>query len=414
MYHILEVIEDGKKRTTIVPDEWLITTGSNKCFWPNCNADLSWVKHRRKPGPNWRVFNYKRIVKSTSSYEKSLDLLMKAAYSSELRSNCLADAAAECSARQKQRSRPRKIWSPSCVSADDLSHTFDLDVETSPEVILGTHLSSAALNMHHHLPQRIPAPNSSRARSRSPVCRSLPSASHAPPRPLVVCRSRSQSPIDRQCLHAFTSAPPSVPASWLSTPSATVTDLPSGLCIEQVAPFFERMFTKMEEFMSELKILQEKVDHLEARLGQAYIGSKPLVPALPEGFILPLQEVVQLEQMNSDLADTEIKHRMVLYLFNFGGRSPKDALYRMLKELLEPQLSILYSMEGKKGKLKFNSLKNFKMTVYEAIMLKFKEATVAALDKYTGEWLSMSCDRGGGRKKREEEKKKLQQQEQCC
>lgn len=47
-------------------------------------------------------------------------------------------------------------------------------------------------------------------------------------------------------------------------------------------------------------------------------------------------------------------------------------------------------------------------------MLKFKEATVAALDKYTGEWLSMSCDRGGGRKKREEEKKKLQQQEQCC
>lgn len=36
--------------------------------------------------------------------------------------------------------------SPSCVSADDLSHTFDLDVETSPEVILGTHLSSAALN----------------------------------------------------------------------------------------------------------------------------------------------------------------------------------------------------------------------------------------------------------------------------
>lgn len=67
----------------------------------------------------------------------------------------------------------------------------------------------------------------------------------------------------------------------------------------------------MEEFMSELKILQEKVDHLEARLGQAYIGSKPLVPALPEGFILPLQEVVQLEQMNSDLADTEIKHRMV-------------------------------------------------------------------------------------------------------
>lgn len=68
MYHILEVIEDGKKRTTIVPDEWLITTGSNKCFWPNCNADLSWVKHRRKPGPNWRVFNYKRIVKSTCKF----------------------------------------------------------------------------------------------------------------------------------------------------------------------------------------------------------------------------------------------------------------------------------------------------------------------------------------------------------
>ncbi|XP_025081578.1 uncharacterized protein LOC112556623 isoform X2 [Pomacea canaliculata] len=305
MYHIIELFEDGKKSVAIVPDEWLIPESINKYFWPSCNADSTWVKNRKKPGPNWNIFTYQRIIKSTSSYQNSVRLLQKAAEKSDLTSSCLSDAS-------------------DCAATD-----------------------------------------------RATVRQSLPaSASSA------------------------TSA-----SDWSSMASI----------VEMLPSYFEKSFKKMEEFQNAVEILQRKVDQLEATQKHSEVVASHTTPALPGGFIFPLQEVDQLEQLNDTLAEEGTRQRMVLHLSCFGGSTPKKALYCLLKYLLAPKLSILYSLEGRKGKRRFNSLQYLKAAIYEPIVKRYNNVTKATLDNYARGWLAISCDRDGGRKRREEKKLQMEQ-----
>ncbi|XP_025111646.1 uncharacterized protein LOC112574659 isoform X2 [Pomacea canaliculata] len=93
----------------------------------------------------------------------------------------------------------------------------------------------------------------------------------------------------------------------------------------------------------------------------------------------------------------------VLHLSYFGGRTPKRGTVPS-NEASACSKTILYSLEGRKEKRRFNTLQHLKATIYESILKRYSDVTMAALDKYTREWLAISGDCDGGCKWREENK----------
>ncbi|XP_025115935.1 uncharacterized protein LOC112577159 [Pomacea canaliculata] len=243
-----------------------------------------------------------------------------------------------------------------------------------------------------------------RARSRSP--------NKLPPRPVGSVIQQTPSPV--RCFWSVESPAQPGPFTAINRPSITHSELTPAasstaatdrssiaLIIQMLPSYFEKSFKKMEEIQTAIEILQRKVDQLVATQN---VASSHATPALPDGFIFPLQEVYQLERLNDTLAEEDTRQRMILYLSFFGGSTPKEALYRLLRHLLVPKLSILYSLEGRKGKRRFNSLQHLKAAIYEPIVKRYHDVTMADLDKYAREWLAISGDRDGGRKRREEKK----------
>ncbi|XP_025095900.1 uncharacterized protein LOC112564944 [Pomacea canaliculata] len=189
----------------------------------------------------------------------------------------------------------------------------------------------------------------------------------------------------------------SIAESSSSAPATSATDL----VVQMIPSFFEKTLKQIQELKNAVEILQRKMDQQT----QSNVAASNTTPVPPDTFLFPLQEIDQLQRLNNALAEEGTRQRMVCYLSYFGGKTPKEALYRILKYLLAPKLSILYSLEGRKGKLRFNTLQHVKTTIYEPILKRYSDITMANLDKHVGEWLAISGDRDGGRKRREEKKK---------
>ncbi|XP_025110695.1 uncharacterized protein LOC112574075 isoform X2 [Pomacea canaliculata] len=149
----------------------------------------------------------------------------------------------------------------------------------------------------------------------------------------------------------------SIAESSSSAPATSATDL----VVQMIPSFFEKTLKQIQELKNAVEILQRKMDQQT----QSNVAASNTTPAPPDTFLFPLQEIDQLQRLNNALAEEGTRQRMVCYLSYFGGQTPKEALYRILMYLLAPKLSILYSLEGRKGKLRFNTLQHVKTTIYD-------------------------------------------------
>ncbi|XP_059152419.1 uncharacterized protein LOC131950950 [Physella acuta] len=348
MYHLLETVEDNVRMVMVVPDVWLLA-GKNQCYWPSTpTAGDAWVRNAKEPCESWQIFTYEKILHSNVSYEKIKSLERKALDKSDVESS---------GSEPHRQSRPTIRWSP-----NDDSESSESSPARKKQCRVGV-----------------------RRRSRSPI----PSIKYLPQPPEA------------------SKAVPKPPASYAQFSASPSFSGFTQQSTDQLMPFFKKIMENNAELLEEIRRLHRKVDRLEAKLNGMGEDMPETIQSLPEGYTFPLETVEQMVSLDSCLNDTAVQKRMSLYLSNYGGKNARHGLFRVLKELISPQLSTLYSFEGKKGKLKFNDLRNLKMTIFDSILRSFKNSTIKELEKGTSEWLAMSGDRAGGRKRREGPNKQL-------
>ncbi|XP_060553649.1 uncharacterized protein LOC132714746 [Ruditapes philippinarum] len=133
-------------------------------------------------------------------------------------------------------------------------------------------------------------------------------------------------------------------------------------------------------------------------LGASKVSSSSTF-SLPEGITLPLQSLEDVEGLEKELRQQTVLNNMVNYLSLIGGKNTPDMVRRILSHVIKSRLAESYNWYGKKGKLKFGSLKIAEV-ICKAVQKTTPGTTTAEVEFITREWLRTAKDREGGRKNR--------------
>ncbi|XP_070200364.1 uncharacterized protein [Littorina saxatilis] len=180
------------------------------------------------------------------------------------------------------------------------------------------------------------------------------------------------------------------------------------LTLEQLQPFFGKVFLRFSELKGHLNALDDRLDRLEAaqvHAGQPGPRRQP-PPRLPEGQY-PVTTVEALVQLDQGLSNDEAMGSAVQYLSAIGGADLKKVIKNIIEKLMCPRLAVSYTLTGRnKDKGKLQDLPHFLDTVYKAAKVRFPEASLVELNSLMGYCLTRNCDRGGQKQEKEEKKKR--------
>ncbi|GBN05069.1 hypothetical protein AVEN_117939-1 [Araneus ventricosus] len=139
-----------------------------------------------------------------------------------------------------------------------------------------------------------------------------------------------------------------------------------------------RLLQSIKKLQTEVVEVNKKVD---AFLRKFTGGDFPTVfpEPLPLGIRLPINCDEDID-LNNKLLDTGFQITLIRHLHAEGiGKSSISFLSRIIKILLAPNVAVLYSRLGRKGKKTFMELKHVFKSILTAILSCYLEVTIFAL-----------------------------------
>ncbi|KAK4886055.1 hypothetical protein RN001_002326 [Aquatica leii] len=138
-------------------------------------------------------------------------------------------------------------------------------------------------------------------------------------------------------------------------------------------PFKRKLFTILEELKYGQKNILRVLESLTAANSATHLATRQ--------FNLPITCDAELDQIENKLQNTENLEIMVKELILIGGDSVKMCTQLIMKKIMSKEMSLLYSLQGRKGKRQFN-----KLTMFQAITLavqsKFSNAEECIISKF--------------------------------
>ncbi|KAK4882240.1 hypothetical protein RN001_005559 [Aquatica leii] len=158
-------------------------------------------------------------------------------------------------------------------------------------------------------------------------------------------------------------------------------------------PFKRKLFTILEELKYGQKNILRVLESLTAANSATHLATRQ--------FNLPITCDAELEQIENKLQNTENFEIMVKELILIGGDTVKMCTQLIMKKIMSKEMSLIYSLQGRKGKRQFNKLKVFHAIL--AVQSKFSNPEECVISKYIGTALATAGDRDGGRKERQKD-----------
>ncbi|XP_040067125.1 uncharacterized protein LOC115320467 isoform X4 [Ixodes scapularis] len=376
MYAIVEFTLT--QEVEIVPCTWV--TG-NKCLWPKVSTDKA-VKLVRKGGPPGPGFSeFEVTVKGLfNSYEEGRSKLERSRFTSDLSDEEIRP--------KRRRFRPTR-WSESDSSSDEFPEApMPLCArQNSPSSQrLESQSASPARSIHSEMSQAAlmrGASGSSQSSSTS-INTLAPS-----PQDKGACGSfqtpktstRTPAPSSRnKALQAMQHMTPSTSAS-------TCADLRATARILSAAEFQRRVLNGMSVMRSQQTEIMDMISTL-LRARESFVV-EPSQPILVD----PLDTPEAIEVFDGALTDAT-SEALVVELTSLGDLSIKTTVRSMLAHLISDEAAAKFSMDGRKGKKVFRSLKLYKL-IFAAIKRTkhCKESTKKEVETEVKEWLRRAKER---------------------
>ncbi|KAM7297527.1 uncharacterized protein ISCGN_022678 [Ixodes scapularis] len=394
----------------IVPCTWV--TGNN-CLWPKVSTDKA-VKLVRKGGPPGPGFSeFEVTVKGLfNSYEEGRSKLERSRFTSDLSDEEIRP--------KRRRFRPTR-WSESDSSSDEFpeapmplcarqnspssqrlesqsaSPARSIHSEMSQAALMrgasgSSQSSSTSINTLAPSPQdkgacgsfqtpktstRTPAPSS---RNKAPaVVFIFVDASGFSTASQTLTRMSAPSRLD-QALQAMQHMTPSTSAS-------TCADLRATARILSAAEFQRRVLNGMSVMRSQQTEIMDMISTL-LRARESFVV-EPSQPILVD----PLDTPEAIEVFDGALTDAT-SEALVVELTSLGDLSIKTTVRSMLAHLISDEAAAKFSMDGRKGKKVFRSLKLYKL-IFAAIKRTkhCKESTKKEVETEVKEWLRRAKER---------------------
>ncbi|XP_042143716.1 uncharacterized protein LOC115332546 isoform X4 [Ixodes scapularis] len=362
----------------IVPYTWV--TGNN-CLWPKVSTDKA-VKLVRKGGPPGPGFSeFEVTVKGLfNSYEEGRSKLERSRFTSDLSDEEIRP--------KRRRFRPTR-WSESDSSSDEFPEApMPLCArQNSPSSQrLESQSASPARSIHSEMSQAAlmrGASGSSQSSSTS-INTLAPSpqdkdASGFSTASQTLTRMSAPSRLD-QALQAMQHMTPSTSAS-------TCADLRATARILSAAEFQRRVLNGMSVMRSQQTEIMDMISTL-LRARESFVV-EPSQPILVD----PLDTPEAIEVFDGALTDAT-SEALVVELTSLGDLSIKTTVRSMLAHLISDEAAAKFSMDGRKGKKVFRSLKLYKL-IFAAIKRTkhCKESTKKEVETEVKEWLRRAKER---------------------
>ncbi|KAL5015191.1 hypothetical protein ScPMuIL_009461 [Solemya velum] len=185
-----------------------------------------------------------------------------------------------------------------------------------------------------------------------------------------------------------------------STPTIRTAPISTPIRSENMHARDVRFFTLLEQILEKQKEQQIMLGQILHRLNTSG-PAEEFAPGLPEDIILPITSKEDLEELEDKLQDAAVAGAMVNHLSTFGGRTLKESISRLLRELITNHLADLYNWSGAKGKLPLGNTKMVSI-VFKCVQKNpiTRGCTKQEMERCVKDWLRGARDRDGGRKRR--------------
>nr|XP_055036501.1 uncharacterized protein LOC129423983 isoform X2 [Misgurnus anguillicaudatus] len=304
-YAVIKFPQDNT--VDVVPSNWLETTNEGiYCYWPRKNFTAK-VKRRDVPDPAMWSKHLASVLVYAENYEEARLKSNQATVTSNLESD--EEPSRRPVRRPARYRRPLEDSDEEDMPAPKMSRTVNTSRFTPRREFFGERMSKKSI------PETLPRNTFSEPCSSGLLIRQEPESD----RELLFEADVSQD----------------VPSSAGQT----------NLCSTELKKLERAMFVRLDK-------LEQKMSAIETLLRTVVQTSDTSC----EFLVNPCQSSQELDDLCLKLQDNDFRKKTVHYLSLLGGKTPGDAIRRVLRTIGTNSLWSKYSMRGRKGEKKFGEL----------------------------------------------------------
>ncbi|XP_070388674.1 uncharacterized protein [Dermacentor albipictus] len=360
MYAIVEFT--ATEEVEVVPCTWV---NGDKCLWPKVPSDRATRMVRRAAKPDAGFLSYDALVKGVfHTYEDGRAKLEEARFRSDLSES---DGGGK-----RKRIRPLRYSSES--DSDD-------DLPRAP----------LQLSMQHKTPCRVPKKRRMEPLQGNSEMTSLPGSSRETPALPFENRNEDEVGLIRDCVAVAEVAQQSQAIIAGAESQQHLDASPSANCCRQTSGTALSSAEFQRRVINSLNIVRHNQAEIIQMLTVALQRNSPPgaeTSNTPEPVLrCPLDSVREVLDFNEELTEGK-SEALVLDLMGYGTRTLNTTIKSMMAYIMSDQAASEFSMDGRKGKVRFRDLKLVKVLFSAARRTRHhKDCTVDDVLYHIKEWL---------------------------
>ncbi|XP_025266538.1 uncharacterized protein LOC105249811 isoform X2 [Camponotus floridanus] len=379
-YSIVE-FEDGLQ---MIPTSWLIKD-KNAAYWPQFTSHVRFIKAVQKnilPDDNWPMYNVKRILATSNTYEKGLLKLKKAEFISDINSE--SDDSEEL--KKSRKNRAKKTIS----SSDDTNDDERIQLPAYPKIPhIKKDTREMKMNIFHNkskqqLTKRIYTLEKKELEKKNINLTETNQATYN-------LADDCGAILDKDEEIIYDDESPNNHYKTENNNSSSNSDFQRYIIRKLTDIGF-----KLSSIEEQERLLNNRIDIMLRKLEKCFSCEEILDKQIAEESLMdnfPIDNIEDLEKFEKSLKDNIINRKeLIKQLSSIGGNNIKGITFNLLRVLMSDKLASTFSYVGGKKKRIFYDLQLRKI-IFNVVRLRFAEATEYCISEPIKSWLRHANER---------------------